>query len=81
MFCHCVRVASRRERSEAIPETLRLLRFARNDILDLIMTIYLDLLQSIAFWTLVVKGERENTKHAPPFPDLCKKSINQIRLL
>jgi hypothetical protein len=41
MFCHCVRVASRRERSEAIPETLRLLRFARNDILDLIMTIYL----------------------------------------
>ncbi|WP_180267464.1 hypothetical protein [Nostoc linckia] len=41
MFCHC-------ERSEAIPETLRLLRFAlyetlreRNDILDLIMTIYL----------------------------------------
>ncbi|MBD2610335.1 hypothetical protein H6G94_03425 [Nostoc punctiforme FACHB-252] len=29
MFCHCVRVASRRERSE------------RNDILNLIMTIYL----------------------------------------
>ncbi len=41
MFCHC-------ERSEAIAKSLGLLRFAlyetlreRNDILDLIMTIYL----------------------------------------
>nr|MDZ8013828.1 hypothetical protein [Nostoc sp. ZfuVER08] len=42
MFCHCVRVASRRERSEAIAKSLGLLPFARNDILDLIMTIYLE---------------------------------------
>jgi hypothetical protein len=64
MFCHC-------ERSEAIAKSLGLLRFARNDILDLIMTIYLP---------ICIYKTKPNFQISIPHPPTMRIAINTCRL-